>query len=253
VSEPFIRKRQTSAGPLPSRRAVDAGRASQHHQAGRRWSTFRAGATASPSPAAMQGLRQLSANRSRTKRRQIEPMAVERAFGQGRTSPPTVAGGSKSVLVGPLKSRRAWRHRGRAPVRSRPCRSASPPKRWTCCYRWPRRFDQRQRDQFLHEVAAELEAASAQTGIGPGLGVLHRVGRVVQRSIGILRNCPTREGGARLKAKFKAGTLRRRRNCRFVERPGFSHGPALGMDLPPRKLDGGGRDAVAASVPATLL
>ena len=41
--------------------------------------------------------------------------------------------------------------------------------------------DQRQRDQFLQEVAAELEAASAQTGVGPGLGVLHRVGRVVQR------------------------------------------------------------------------
>ena len=42
-------------------------------------------------------------------------------------------------------------------------------------------IDQRQRDQFLHEVAAELDAASAQTGVGPGLGVLHRVGRVVQR------------------------------------------------------------------------
>jgi hypothetical protein len=42
-------------------------------------------------------------------------------------------------------------------------------------------IDQRQRDQFLHEVAAELEAASAQTGVGPGLGVLHRVGRVIQR------------------------------------------------------------------------
>jgi hypothetical protein len=84
VSGPFIRKRRTSAGPLPSRCAVDGRRASQHHQAGRRWSTFRAGATASPSPAATQGLRQLSANRSRTKRRQIEPMAVERAFGQGR-------------------------------------------------------------------------------------------------------------------------------------------------------------------------
>jgi hypothetical protein len=42
-------------------------------------------------------------------------------------------------------------------------------------------IDHRQRDQFLHEVAAELEAASAQTGVGPGLGVLHRVGRVVQR------------------------------------------------------------------------
>jgi hypothetical protein len=42
-------------------------------------------------------------------------------------------------------------------------------------------IDQRQRDQFLHEVAAEFEAASAQTGVGPGLGVLHRVGRVVPR------------------------------------------------------------------------
>jgi hypothetical protein len=42
-------------------------------------------------------------------------------------------------------------------------------------------IDQRQRDQFLHEVAAELEAASAQTGVGPGLGVLHRVARGVQR------------------------------------------------------------------------
>jgi hypothetical protein len=50
VSGPFIRKRRTSAGPLPSRCAVDGRRASQHHQAGRRWSTFRAGATASPSP-----------------------------------------------------------------------------------------------------------------------------------------------------------------------------------------------------------
>jgi hypothetical protein len=42
-------------------------------------------------------------------------------------------------------------------------------------------IDQRQRDQFLREVAAELEAASAQTGVGPGLGGVHRVGRVVQR------------------------------------------------------------------------
>ena len=42
-------------------------------------------------------------------------------------------------------------------------------------------FDHRQRDEFLREVAAELEAASAQNGVGPGLGVLHRVGRVVRR------------------------------------------------------------------------
>jgi len=38
-------------------------------------------------------------------------------------------------------------------------------------------IDQRQRDQFLQEVAAELEA-SGQAG---GPGVVHRVGRVVQR------------------------------------------------------------------------
>jgi hypothetical protein len=42
-------------------------------------------------------------------------------------------------------------------------------------------IDQRLRPEFLAAVAAELEAASAQTGVGPGLGVLHRVERVVQR------------------------------------------------------------------------
>jgi hypothetical protein len=38
-----------------------------------------------------------------------------------------------------------------------------------------------QRHQFLHEVAGELEAAAAQTGVGPGLGAVHRVARTVQR------------------------------------------------------------------------
>jgi hypothetical protein len=42
-------------------------------------------------------------------------------------------------------------------------------------------IEQRQRDQFLHEVAVELAAASAQTGVGPGLGGVHRVARTVQR------------------------------------------------------------------------
>ena len=42
-------------------------------------------------------------------------------------------------------------------------------------------IDQRQRTQFLTEVATELEAASAQTGVGAGPGALHRIGRVVQR------------------------------------------------------------------------
>ena len=42
-------------------------------------------------------------------------------------------------------------------------------------------IDQRQRDQFLHEVVAELEAAAAQTGVGIGPGAVHRVARTVQR------------------------------------------------------------------------
>jgi hypothetical protein len=42
-------------------------------------------------------------------------------------------------------------------------------------------IDQRQRDQFLHEVAAAIEEEAARTGIGPGPGVLHRVARGVQR------------------------------------------------------------------------
>jgi hypothetical protein len=42
-------------------------------------------------------------------------------------------------------------------------------------------IDQWLRPEFLTAVAAELEAASAQTDVGAGLGAVHRVGRVVQR------------------------------------------------------------------------
>lgn len=42
-------------------------------------------------------------------------------------------------------------------------------------------IDHRQREQFLQEVAQELEAAAERTGIGPGPGVVHRVARTVQR------------------------------------------------------------------------
>jgi hypothetical protein len=42
-----------------------------------------------------------------------------------------------------------------------------------------RAIDQRQRDQFLHEVAAELEA-NGQAG-AVGIGSVHRVARTVQR------------------------------------------------------------------------
>jgi hypothetical protein len=42
-------------------------------------------------------------------------------------------------------------------------------------------IDQARRDRFLQELAQELEAAAAQTGVGPGPGGVHRIGRVVQR------------------------------------------------------------------------
>jgi hypothetical protein len=82
----------------------------------------------------------------------------------------------------PLKSRRAWRHHRDAPVPEPPiCRSASPPKKWTCCSAWPRRSTNVNESNSWSRSRPRLEAASAQTGVGPGLGVLHRVGRVVQR------------------------------------------------------------------------
>jgi len=40
-------------------------------------------------------------------------------------------------------------------------------------------IDQARRDRFLREVAQELEASTAQAGIGPG--ALHRAARTVQR------------------------------------------------------------------------
>jgi hypothetical protein len=58
-------------------------------------------------------------------------------------------------------------------------------------------IDQRQRDQFLHEVAAELEAAAAQTGVGPGLGAVHRVARTVQRRFFDLPQMPNASKAAR--------------------------------------------------------
>jgi hypothetical protein len=42
-------------------------------------------------------------------------------------------------------------------------------------------IDQRQRDQFLREVTVAIDEEAARTGIGPGPGLVHRVGRVVQR------------------------------------------------------------------------
>jgi hypothetical protein len=42
-------------------------------------------------------------------------------------------------------------------------------------------IDQRQRNQFLIEVAAEIEATTMRTGIGPGPGLVHRIARGIQR------------------------------------------------------------------------
>ena len=42
-------------------------------------------------------------------------------------------------------------------------------------------IDQRLRQQFLQEVTAALEAEALETGVSPGVGVVRRVGRVVQR------------------------------------------------------------------------
>jgi hypothetical protein len=116
-------------------------------------------------------------------------------------------------------------------------------------------IDQRLRPEFLAAVAAELEAASAQTGVGPGLGVLHRVGRVVQRKYWDSPQLPNASKAARaLKGEVPSWNTRGEAAIyRSSSVLAFSHGPASGHHLPPRKLDGGGRDAVAASVPATLL
>jgi hypothetical protein len=40
-------------------------------------------------------------------------------------------------------------------------------------------IDQRRRTEFMTEAARRIEEASPQSGVGPG--VVHRVGRVVQR------------------------------------------------------------------------
>ena len=42
-------------------------------------------------------------------------------------------------------------------------------------------IDQRLRRQFWQEVTAALEAEAERTGVAPGPGGVHRVGRVVQR------------------------------------------------------------------------
>src|SRR5580704_13043625 len=94
-------------------------------------------------------------------------VAGEFRFGASRQELP--AGTLSSPLEVAARIASSWR----APIpEHRPCRSASPPKNWDLLLALAAPIDHRQRDQFLREVAAEL---------GPGLGVLHRVGRVIQR------------------------------------------------------------------------
>jgi hypothetical protein len=116
-------------------------------------------------------------------------------------------------------------------------------------------IDRRQREQFLLEVTAELEARGQAGAVG--IGSVHPGGahgataifhpaRIAQRVAALPQ---------RLRAKFKAGTLRARPRLSVVERPGLFASASVGaITSPHESIDGRGRDAVgASSVPATLL
>ena len=114
-------------------------------------------------------------------------------------------------------------------------------------------IDQRLRPEFLAAVAAELEAASAQTGVGPGLGVLHRVGRVIQRKYWDPPQLPN-ASGARLKGEVQswnttgeAAIIGRRASWLF------RIGQRWGHNLPHESIDGRGRDAVGEQRPGYLM
>ena len=91
---------------------------------------------------------------------------------------PTIAS-PRFFFVGLLRSRRVWGFSLHAHPEP-PMPLALSTEELDLLLALARPLEQHQRDPFLTEVAAEIEAASAQTGVGPGLGVLHRVGRVVQ-------------------------------------------------------------------------
>jgi hypothetical protein len=103
-------------------------------------------------------------------------------------------------------------------------------------------IDQRLRPQFLEEVAQELEAKRQPAKSERDQCIGWRVR--FNGSIGIRPSCRTR---ARWRAPSWNTTGRPRLS--LVERPGFF---ASSVGLLQRKLDGRGRDAVAAGVPATL-
>jgi hypothetical protein len=116
-------------------------------------------------------------------------------------------------------------------------------------------IDHQQRAEFLAAVAAELEAASEQTGIGPSLGAVHRVARTVQRRFFDPPQMPNASKMARLKGEVpKLEHYGRRRDYRWSSVLAFSHRPALGPYPPPESsMSVAGMQLGASSVPATCV
>jgi hypothetical protein len=115
-------------------------------------------------------------------------------------------------------------------------------------------IDQRQRTQFLTEVTTAIDGANRHR-VRPWRAASHRArcseeiffsARIAQ----LVAALPQR-----LRAKFKAGTLRARPRLSVVERPGLFASASVGaITSPHESIDGRGRDAVgASSVPASLL
>jgi hypothetical protein len=61
-----------------------------------------------------------------------------------------------------------------------------------------------QRDQFLREVAAELEAASAQTGVGPGLACCIGLGARLNGAFSLRPNCRTRRRASAARVEVRS-------------------------------------------------
>jgi hypothetical protein len=95
-------------------------------------------------------------------------------------------------------------------------------------------INHRQREQFLHEVAAELEAASAQPVSGPAWACCIELHARFRGAFSIRRSCPTR---ARWRApEGRSSTLEhagRGRYLSVVERPGSRNRASVGITPPP--------------------
>ena len=64
-----------------------------------------------------------------------------------------------------------------------PCRRRCtfPTRKRTCCSQLAQPIDQRRRTEFLQAVAAEIEANGHTNGAGVGPGLVHQIGRTLQR------------------------------------------------------------------------